>query len=111
MIRTRNHLMILMRCTGLLLVLALATTPPVLALVPEQHEERKEVIYGRKHGFALTMFIYPPAGKPNGIGLIYLPSGGYHSTFTRSFPPSDRNPFRHSSDALPPCSALALIPG
>lgn len=40
--------------------------------------ERMEVIYGRKYGVALTMDVFTPA-KPNGIGAIFVVSGGWFS--------------------------------
>lgn len=38
----------------------------------------RDVIYGRKFGTALTMDVLKPA-RPNGIGVVYLLSGGWHS--------------------------------
>lgn len=40
---------------------------------------RRDVIYGRKHGMALTMDVFTPAENANGIGLVYCVSGGYRS--------------------------------
>lgn len=41
----------------------------------------KDVVYGRKFGTALTMDVLKPA-KPNGIGVVFLLSGGWHSDFS-----------------------------
>ncbi|MBD2704015.1 alpha/beta hydrolase [Spirosoma sp. BT702] len=41
----------------------------------------RDVVYGRKFGTSLTMDVLKPA-KPNGIGVIYLLSGGWHSDFS-----------------------------
>ena len=38
-----------------------------------------EVIYGRKNGMALTMFVTTPKAKNNHRGILYLASGGYYS--------------------------------
>ncbi|QDK78290.1 alpha/beta hydrolase [Spirosoma sp. KCTC 42546] len=38
----------------------------------------RDVIYGHKFGTALTMDVLKPA-KPNGIGVIFVLSGGWHS--------------------------------
>jgi acetyl esterase/lipase len=38
----------------------------------------KDVIYGKKQGVALTMDVFKPA-KPNGIGVIWMVSGGWVS--------------------------------
>ena len=40
---------------------------------------QKEVIYGRKDGMALTMFVNTPK-KTNGKALLYIASGGYFSS-------------------------------
>ncbi|MDX2037865.1 MAG: alpha/beta hydrolase [Isosphaeraceae bacterium] len=39
----------------------------------------EDVIYGRKHGTALTLDVFKPAGPSNGRGLIYVVSGGWFS--------------------------------
>lgn len=38
----------------------------------------RDVIYGHKFGTALTMDVLKPA-KPNGIGIVFVLSGGWHS--------------------------------
>src|SRR5262245_30824378 len=38
-----------------------------------------DVIYGRKHGMALTMDIFSPKEKANGKGVIFCVSGGWVS--------------------------------
>ncbi len=51
--------------------------PPVLSgtIDPTQ-----EVIYGRRDGMALTMLVYMPKVEQNGIGLLWIGSGGYNSS-------------------------------
>ena len=39
----------------------------------------EDVVYGRKFGTALTMDVFTPA-KPNGVGLIFVVSGGWFSS-------------------------------
>jgi acetyl esterase/lipase len=39
----------------------------------------QDVIYGRKHGVALTMDVFKPA-RPSGIGILYMVSGGWVSS-------------------------------
>lgn len=39
----------------------------------------ENVIYGRKHGLALTMDVFTPKAKANGLGVIYCVSGGWFS--------------------------------
>lgn len=46
--------------------------------VPFQRKE--DVIYGRKPGLALTLDVIRPWGKGNGVGLIWVVSGGWYSS-------------------------------
>jgi acetyl esterase/lipase len=39
----------------------------------------QDVIYGRKAGLALTMDVFAPKEKANGLGLIFVVSGGWRS--------------------------------
>ena len=41
-------------------------------------ERTRDVIYGRKHGLALTMDVFTPK-KPNGFGVVAVVSGGWFS--------------------------------
>lgn len=43
------------------------------------YNRTRDVIYGRKDGLALTMDVIAPKEKPNGLGLIYVVSGGWKS--------------------------------
>jgi acetyl esterase/lipase len=47
----------------------------------------KDVIYGRKHGMVLTMDVFAPA-KSNGIGVIWVVSGGWFSSHATIDPAS-----------------------
>jgi acetyl esterase/lipase len=40
----------------------------------------EDIIYGRKHGLALTLDVYTPTEKPNGLGVIFVVSGGWVSS-------------------------------
>src|SRR5262245_45697115 len=44
-----------------------------------QFTRKEDVIYGRKFGTALTMDVFTPK-KPNGVGLIWVVSGGWFSS-------------------------------
>ncbi|ADB40359.1 alpha/beta hydrolase [Spirosoma linguale] len=46
--------------------------------VADEPTHIRDVIYGHKFGTALTMDVLKPA-KPNGIGVIFTLSGGWHS--------------------------------
>jgi acetyl esterase/lipase len=40
---------------------------------------QEDVIYGRKFGTALTMDVFTPKDRPNGLGIIWVVSGGWFS--------------------------------
>ena len=66
------------------LALWLATSSTVLAQAPQTadspHTRTEDVIYGRKFGTALTLDVFKPTAKPNGIGIIAVVSGGWYSS-------------------------------
>jgi acetyl esterase/lipase len=39
----------------------------------------EDVIYGRKWGMALTMDVFAPKKDANGVGIVFVVSGGWHS--------------------------------
>lgn len=43
-----------------------------------------ELIYGRKDGMALTLFVQKPTGKPNGKGIIVVESGNWKSSYEKA---------------------------
>ena len=45
---------------------------------PPSFERMPDVIYGHKHGLAMTMDVFRPK-KQNGAGVIYVMSGGWYS--------------------------------
>jgi acetyl esterase/lipase len=62
--------------TALFAVVAIATQ----SLAQEPNFTRTEdVIYGRKHGLAMTMDVFTPKEKANGKGVIFCVSGGWFS--------------------------------
>ncbi len=59
-----------------------ATTPtPVIADEPPSRQQ--DVIYGRKFGTALTLDVFRPAGPSNGLGIVFVVSGGWFSSHDR----------------------------
>jgi acetyl esterase/lipase len=46
----------------------------------EDIEITPDVVYGHKHGMALTMDVYQPK-EGNGIGILFMVSGGWHSAW------------------------------
>src|SRR5262245_56391087 len=82
----------LKRC---LVLLSLVVATPLVALAdPGSSVAHKEdVIYGRKFGTALTMDVFTPKEGANGLGIVFVVSGGWISShaiiesgFFRGFP-------------------------
>ncbi len=46
-----------------------------------------EVIYGRKHGLAMTLDVFKPKAQPNGAGIVMVASGGWFSSRQGLFAP------------------------
>lgn len=64
----------------LLALLALLTLAPTArAADGPEYTRVEDVVYGRKYGTALTMDVFRPKKDANGIGLIYVVSGGWFS--------------------------------
>jgi acetyl esterase/lipase len=62
-------------------LLAAVTLTPTLGAAADPAFNRKEdVIYGRKHGTALTMDIFTPKRDSKGTGVILVVSGGFFSS-------------------------------
>ena len=62
-----------------ILVAVAACTVPAALFAGEPDYSRKEVIYGRKYGVALTMDVFTPKKEANGAGVIFVVSGGWFS--------------------------------
>src|SRR5262245_25776338 len=62
-----------------ILALFLLATPVAAQETKTPVKHVKDIIYGRKHGTALTMDIFVPA-KTNGLGVIWVVSGGWFSS-------------------------------
>lgn len=61
---------------GCLAVLIASIAPQSFAA---DYTRDEDVIYGRKHGMALTLDVFTPTGKTNGAGVIAVMSGGWYS--------------------------------
>jgi acetyl esterase/lipase len=61
-----------------LLMIALLVMP-ACALADENYTRQEDVLYGRKHGMALTFDVFTPKENANHTGIIYVVSGGWHS--------------------------------
>ena len=64
---------------AVILGLAVLTPMPAPAAADEPAYSRKEVIYGRKFGTALTMDVFTPKKDANGAGVVFVVSGGWYS--------------------------------
>lgn len=65
-----------------LLSLALLFGPLLAAQAAEEggYTRQQDIIYGRKHGMALTMDIFRPKERANGLGVVFVVSGGWFSS-------------------------------
>ena len=45
----------------------------------QAHSRQKDVVYGRKHGVALTMDVFTPEKNANGAAAVFVVSGGWVS--------------------------------
>lgn len=68
-----------MRITAAVLLLALLGHA-------QDFERKRDVIYGRKHGLAMTMDVFSPKKDANGAAVLSVVSGGWFSS-TRSIRP------------------------
>lgn len=74
------------RIATLLIVSVFGTAPTALA-ADALYDRKEDVIYGRKYGTALTLDVFSPKAKGNGIGLIWVASGGWFSDHAFARPP------------------------
>lgn len=63
----------------LAMVLSLLSGPVDAADEPA-YTRTQDVVYGRKHGTALTMDIFEPGSESNGATVLWLVSGGWYSS-------------------------------
>jgi acetyl esterase/lipase len=69
-----------MRLSSYLLLALLLTGPAFCVADDESFTRQSDVIYGRKHGMALTLDVFKPKEKPNGAGVVWTVSGGWFSS-------------------------------
>jgi acetyl esterase/lipase len=67
------------RCLPALLIAVACLIPSFVRADDKPEFGRKEVIYGRKYGVALTMDVFTPSKDANGAGIIVVVSGGWVS--------------------------------
>jgi len=64
----------------LCITLLLAINSQTLHAQAPEVTVKEDVIYGRKHGVALTMDVFTPKANRNGAGVIMVVSGGFFSS-------------------------------
>ena len=76
----RYQLRLSMKCTFPLLIVVLVFARYSIGFADESLFKReKEIIYGRKHGLALTLDVFQPLAKRNNRGIVFVVSGGWFS--------------------------------
>lgn len=71
---------------ALLTVLSMLSTSTAWAEV----KITPDVVYGHKHGLAMTYDVFRPTEKANGAGVLFMVSGGWYSNWA---PPESMKPF------------------
>jgi acetyl esterase/lipase len=56
-----------------------AAAAPLAAAPKLTYEQHKNIVYGEVDGVGLVMDVFTPTGAKNGIGIIDVASGGWHS--------------------------------
>ncbi|MGH7193886.1 MAG: alpha/beta fold hydrolase [Candidatus Saccharimonadales bacterium] len=67
-----------MNCRRFVLFAVLLAFAP-LVRADDTYTRTEDVVYGRKHGMALTMDVFTPKENANGAGVIFVVSGGWFS--------------------------------
>ncbi|MFM8283456.1 MAG: alpha/beta hydrolase family protein [Planctomycetaceae bacterium] len=62
-------------------VLAIAIGASTVAARADEATITPDIVYGHKHGLALTCDMYRPARDPNGAVLLFMVSGGWYSAW------------------------------
>jgi acetyl esterase/lipase len=68
------------------LLAAVSLTNALSAAEDPAFDRKQDVIYGRKHGTALTMDIFTPKKDAKGLGVIFVVSGGFRSSHEAILP-------------------------
>ncbi len=63
-------------------VLALSLFGVVAALADDNVAVTSDVVYGHKHGMALTMDVFTPKADSNGAAVLFMVSGGWRSRWS-----------------------------
>ena len=63
----------------LVLLTILSLAPIARGTDPPAFDRKIDVVYGRKHGMALTMDVFTPKANANGAAIVWIVSGGWFS--------------------------------
>lgn len=66
-----------MAIVRILAITFLLALPAAAAEAP--YEQHKNIVYGEVHGVALVMDVFVPTGPKNGLGIVDVASGAWHS--------------------------------
>ncbi len=87
------------------LVVILSLYGPARAEDPEAYTRTRDVIYGHKFGLAMTMDVFVPKEKPNGVAVIAVVSGGWFSK------PENINPLAYDDCLKRGYTVFAVVHG
>jgi len=65
--------------TAALITVALSPLAASQAVAADIYQQHENVVYGDVHGIGLLMDIFVPTGEGNGLGIVDVASGGWHS--------------------------------
>ncbi|MGQ0635569.1 MAG: prolyl oligopeptidase family serine peptidase [Planctomycetaceae bacterium] len=109
------------KASWLWLALALVVLAGTNRASAQENTRERDIVYGRKFGMALTMDVWKPA-KQNGIGVIFLVSGGFQSgldkvdserfgaVVLKPFLDREQTVFVVSHSAQPKFNVLEIVP-
>jgi acetyl esterase/lipase len=70
----------MLRTSLLFLLTVLPIARVAHGAVPPAFDRKTDVVYGRKHGMALTMDVFTPKANANGAAIVWIVSGGWYSS-------------------------------
>ncbi|MBX3439855.1 MAG: hypothetical protein KF861_20365, partial [Planctomycetaceae bacterium] len=65
--------------TALLVIAAATAGPAPFAPAAEPYQQHENIVYAETHGIGLVMDVFVPTGNQNGLGIIDVASGAWHS--------------------------------
>lgn len=70
----------MLRSSLLILLSVLPVAPLAHGANPPAFDRKTDVVYGRKHGMALTMDVFTPKENASGAAIVWIVSGGWFSS-------------------------------